>query len=98
MKYFYETYYYINHFSYIYLQFHFSYIYLLGSITRICIIGNETEEDNNNLNKPVFRDTGDTVSVSSICKLIIQRLNLSKIVFNNKDKPIPICYFLILDR
>ncbi|KYM88071.1 Acyl-CoA synthetase family member 4 [Atta colombica] len=32
----------------------------IGSTTRICIVGNESEED---LNKPVFRDTGDIVSV-----------------------------------
>ncbi|XP_018342023.1 PREDICTED: acyl-CoA synthetase family member 4 isoform X1 [Trachymyrmex septentrionalis] len=32
----------------------------IGSTTRICIVGNESEED---LNKPVFRDTGDVVSV-----------------------------------
>ncbi|XP_077269796.1 aminoadipate-semialdehyde dehydrogenase isoform X3 [Temnothorax americanus] len=31
----------------------------IGSATRICIVGDETEED---LNKPVFRDTGDIVS------------------------------------
>ncbi|KYN17850.1 Acyl-CoA synthetase family member 4 like protein [Trachymyrmex cornetzi] len=32
----------------------------IGSTTRICIVGNEAEQD---LNKPVFRDTGDIVSV-----------------------------------
>ncbi|XP_012530873.2 beta-alanine-activating enzyme isoform X1 [Monomorium pharaonis] len=35
-------------------------ILYVGSTTRICIVGNETEE---NLNKPVFRDTGDVVSI-----------------------------------
>ncbi|XP_011880286.1 PREDICTED: acyl-CoA synthetase family member 4 isoform X2 [Vollenhovia emeryi] len=30
----------------------------IGSTTRVCIVGNEAEED---LNKPVFRDTGDIV-------------------------------------
>lgn len=39
------------------------FFFLIGSATRICVIGNETEED---LNKLVFRDTGDIVSVSSI--------------------------------
>jgi len=38
----------------------------IGSTTRICIVGNETEED---LNESVFRDTGDIVSVNSVCKL-----------------------------
>jgi len=39
----------------------------IGSTTRICIVGNETEEDLKN--ESVFRDTGDIVSVNSICKL-----------------------------
>lgn len=39
-------------------------VFNIGSTTRICIVGNETEKD---LNKPVFRDTSDIVSVSSIC-------------------------------
>jgi len=38
----------------------------IGSTTRICIVGNETEED---LNESVFRDSGDIVSVNSVCKL-----------------------------
>ncbi|XP_020280492.1 acyl-CoA synthetase family member 4 isoform X2 [Pseudomyrmex gracilis] len=34
-------------------------ILYIGSCSRVCIIGNETEND---LNKPVFRNTGDVVS------------------------------------
>jgi len=43
----------------------FTYASLIGSTARICIVGDETEED---LNKPVFRDTGDIVSVSFISR------------------------------
>lgn len=39
----------------------FFYVFNIGSTNRICIIENEIDED---LNKPIFRNTGDVVSVS----------------------------------
>lgn len=48
------------------------YFYYIGSNNRVCIVGNETEED---LNKPVFRNTGDIVSVSMFNYEVIIFLN-----------------------
>ncbi|XP_018406530.1 PREDICTED: acyl-CoA synthetase family member 4 isoform X2 [Cyphomyrmex costatus] len=53
----------------------------IGSTTRICIVGNESED----LTKPVFRDTGDIVSVDNQRKIFYRgrRNNIVK-RFGNK--------------
>lgn len=51
----------VKHVCGILYKLFFLYVSNIGSTNRVCIIENEIDED---LKKPIFRDTGDVVSVS----------------------------------